>query len=233
MNKSRRIFFYLLLVLGLSFTLTACKPQVVVETVPAENQAANTSTSPDPLMAKAPQEEESVSDQATQSSSATTQATEPQRTFAPQETGAEPNPDSPFGQLSAEEQNQLVDWLSQLAASYQNISQYFGDFARDLATFSAEAGATLADQEFFQDLSSKCREELAKIEAKAAEGLPQAAEGLKQKAADIAAWYDSFLADLAQLNPQDGSFVEQISQQLDQAMQKMQEFLDSLVAFSS
>lgn len=235
-----------MLVLSLSFGLTACKPQTVVEIAPSDNAGVdNTGTTEgqasDPLAAGAPKSAEEASaegasdaDQGSEEKSqANVSPTAPQRTFAPQETGAEPNPDSPFGQLTAEEQTALVDWLSQLASSYQNISQDFNDFARDLSSFSAEAGETLADQEFFQTLNSKCREELAKINEKAASGLPAAADDLKAKADDLSSWYDNFLTSLGNLSPESGDFSDQLGQQLDQAMQRMQAFLDSLVAFSS
>lgn len=230
-----------MLVVGLSLGLTACQPQTVVETAPVDNTGTTEAPALDPLAAGDPNRtEEGSADSAAAGEQAPAVEPEtdaspelPQRTFTPQETGAEPNPDSPFGQLSAEEQTALVDWLSQLASSYQNISQYFNDFARDLGTFSAEAGATLADQEFFQTLNSQCREELAKIEEKAAAGLPAAVEDLKTKAEALSTWYDGFLTNLGQLSPENDDFADQLGQQLDEAMQRMQAFLDSLVAFSS
>lgn len=227
MNTAKRNVLCFLLLLSLTFGLTACQPKTVIE-MPSDSSAAS---SENPNAESTPSVEAASEPVGEAGSEAL--ATEPERTFAPQETGEEPNPQSPFGQLNSEEQTQLIAWLSQLASSYQNISQYFSDFARDLSAFSAEEGATLGDQEFFQNLTRQCREELAKISEQASQGLPAAADDLKAKADELSAWYDNFLTDLASLSPQSDHFVDQLSQELDQAMQRMQDFLNSLVAFSS
>lgn len=154
----------------------------------------------------------------------------------PDATGAEPDPNSPFAQLSSEEQVKLLDWweahldqYDKLAAAFDSFSSQQGDFSERL-----KKGDKISDIPAFQTLNSACSTVLDELDRLEQETLPAAADEMKASVTALNTWYRDFLSQLSQKSGQDAeNLTSWLDQQVQQGGDQIQAVLDAIAKFRS
>lgn len=212
------------LCLLLSLSLSACSLLGSHEPTP---ESVSPSASPSLTSAS---ESESAAPAAEPSQTAEATATAP--TFAPLGTGSDPDPESPFAKLSADEQDQLNQWLSKAQTAFSEIEKAFADLAgsgEDLQK-ALQDGQSVKDTAAFQTFEQAVRPALQSLQELSDEKLSESAASLKTTLQGVASWTEDFLTGMGTQTADVGKWLEE---KIDGAYTALQAFLDALAAFRS
>lgn len=145
--------------------------------------------------------------------------------------GPAPDKDSDFARLADEEKIALIGWLEQVGESYNEIAEALNELKSGLISFNF-AENSWSDSDLYLGVKEKIESAVAKIENYPQEDFSAASEGILKKAKEMNAFFTDLIRDLADISAGDAlfSFVEG---RLEEALDKMQGFLDELQSFRS
>ncbi len=145
--------------------------------------------------------------------------------------GPAPDKDSDFARLTDEEKIALIGWLEQVGESYSEIAAALDELKSGLISFDF-AENSWPDSDLYRGVKEKIETAVAKIENFPQEDFSAASEGIFKKAKEMNAFFTDLIRDLAEVSTEEAlfSFAES---SLEEALDKMQGFLDELQDFRS